>query len=519
MIEFDEDFVAKVDAARAEGREPWPRAAGMHPTHTSEALHRHFAGADGEAVAADPEGQDVAVAGRLMFRNKMGKAMFLRVQDRGGRVVIGTDEDGQDIVRDGIIQVWVRRDDVGEEAFAVLKQLDIGDMLWARGEMMRTRTGELTLKARDARPAGKILVPFPDRFHGVADIELRSRQRYVDLFMNADTRRVFRTRSRIVGAIRRFFEAREYIEVETPMMQPIPGGASARPFVTHHNALDMPLYLRIAPELFLKRLLVGGLERVFEINRNFRNEGISVRHNPEFTMLEFYEAWATVEDFITLTEDLFAELARDVVGAEEVTWGEHTIRIVPPFTTISMGGSIAEATGLSHADLRDEAALEAWWRANRRVPADASLPSAWYDWWQLLFDELVEPGLIQPTFVTHMPAGISPLARRNDDDADLTDRFELFAGGRELANAFTELNDPIDQAGRFSAQAAARTAGDDEAMYFDADYVRALTYGMPPAAGMGIGIDRLVMLLTGRTSIREVILFPTLRPEGDDGAP
>jgi len=517
MYDFDPEFLAKVEAQRAEGQQPWPQAAGLAPTHTSEQLHKAFAGLDGEAVAAHPEAKHVAVAGRVMFRNRMGKAMFLRVQDRGASVVIGRDDEGQDIVRDGIIQVYARRDEIGDDAFAKLKALDIGDMVWARGHMMRTRTGELTVQAEQARPAGKIMVPFPDRFHGVGDIELRSRQRYVDLFMNAETRRVFRQRSAIVRHLRDFFESRDFIEVETPMMQVIPGGASARPFVTHHNALDMPLYLRIAPELYLKRLLVGGLERVFEINRNFRNEGISVRHNPEFTMLEFYQAWATVEDFIGLTEAMFDGLAREVVGADEVVWGEHTITLTSPFRKAPMGELISDATGLHGADLRDAGAMEAWWRDHRKVGDDEPLPTTWFGWWQLLFDELVEPGLIQPTFVTHFPAGISPLARRCDDDAELTDRFELFVGGQELANAFTELNDPVDQAGRFEAQAAARTEGDDEAMYFDADYVRALSYAMPPAAGMGIGIDRLVMLLTGKTSIREVILFPTLRPEGTDG--
>ena len=520
MYEFDEDFLGKLRALREAGEQPYPSAAGRVPTHTSEALHTRFGGLSDDALATEADARDVAVAGRVMFRNRMGKAMFLRVQDRGGRVVVGQDEHGADIVRDGIIQVYARREEIGDTAFERLKGLDIGDHVWARGHLMRTRSGELTVQASEAAPAGKILTPFPDRFHGVADIELRSRQRYVDLFMNAETRRVFRLRSRIVRYIREFFEARDYVEVETPMMQVIPGGAAARPFVTHHNALDLDLYLRIAPELYLKRLLVGGLERVFEINRNFRNEGISVRHNPEFTMLEFYQAWAVVDDLIVLTEDLLGGLARDVVGHDTVAWNGHDISLAPPFRKAPMGALIAEATGLSDAALRDPSALEAWWRANRSVGATEALPQTWFGWWEWLFEALVESTLIQPTFVTRFPAGISPLARRSDDDPDLTDRFELFVGGQELANAFTELNDPVDQAARFEAQAAQRAGGNDEAMYFDADYVRALTYGMPPAAGQGIGIDRLVMLLSGKASIREVILFPTLRPEGgvaDDG--
>ncbi len=525
MYEFDPAWLEKLAALRAAGVQPYPN--GMAPSHTSEQLHRRFEGvAD---PAAEPDADGVAVAGRVMFRNRMGKAIFLRVLDRGGAVTIGAEDDGTPIVRDGIIQVYARRDEVGDAVFEQLKDLDIGDFVWATGQMMRTRTGELTLQARDARLASKILTPFPDRFHALTDVELRSRQRYVDLFMNGDTRRTFRLRSQVLRYIRDFFEARDYLEVETPMMQPIPGGATARPFITHHNALDMPLYLRIAPELFLKRLLVGGLERVFEINRSFRNEGVSVRHNPEFTMLEFYQAWATFEDLIVLTEELLSGLVQEVTGGDLVRFNGMEISFARPFRRADMDALVAEATGLSREALRDPAQARAWWLA--RHPGDAErtdLPTTPGRWWELLFEELVEPTLVHPTFVTGFPAEISPLARKNDADPFVTDRFELFMARWEVGNAFSELNDPVDQAERFMAQVAAKDAGDDEAMFFDADYIRALSYGMPPAAGEGIGIDRLVMILSGRTSIREVILFPTLRPEtaerdvadaADDGPP
>jgi lysyl-tRNA synthetase class 2 len=500
MYRFDSSWLEKLAAMRAAGLEPFPSANGMVVTHTSGALH-----------AACPEGVDpatvdigaIAVGGRVMFRNVMGKAMFLRVQDRAG-----------------VIQLYARREQVGEPVFDVLKGIDIGDFVWAKGALMRTRTGELSIQLSEARLASKIMTPFPDRFHAVTDVETRSRQRYVDLFINPDARDVFKRRSAIVRFMRDFFQARDFLEVETPMMQVIPGGASARPFVTHHNALDIDLYLRVAPELYLKRLVVGGLERVFEINRNFRNEGISQRHNPEFTMLEFYQAWATYHDLMTLTEALLSELAARVTGAMVVPFGEWKLDFTPPFRRADMDELIAEATGLSRDTLRDPVRIEAFWRANHRVGAGEPLPSTFGKWWEKLFEEYVEKSLINPTFVTGFPAEISPLARRSDGDPERTDRFELYVATWEIANAFTELNDPVDQAGRFAAQAKARDAGDAESMYFDADYVRALTYGMPPTAGEGIGVDRLTMLLTGKASIREVILFPTLRPEKrEDEAP
>ena len=508
MFEFDPSWLEKLDAMRAEGVEPYPN--GMAPTHTSTQLHQRFL--DVQDPAAEADAADVAVAGRLMFRNRMGRAIFLRIQDRGQSFQV-PGADGEPESRGGLIQLYARRDEIGDALFEQLKGLDIGDQVWARGRVMRTRTGELTVQLTEARLAAKILQPFPDRWHGLSDVELRSRQRYVDLFMNAPTRETFRTRSRVVSWIRQFFEARDFLEVETPMMHAIPGGATARPFVTHHNALDMPLYLRVAPELYLKRLVVGGFERVFEINRNFRNEGVSVKHNPEFTMLEFYQAWATYEDLMDLSEELLGGLVEHITGGRTLRFGEHTIRFEAPFRRADMDELIAERTGLSREALRDAGACEAWWRAHRKVAEGTDLPSTPGRWWELLFEELVEPTLVNPTFVTGFPAEISPLARRSDDDPFRTDRFELFVATWELANAFSELNDPVDQAERFAEQVQARDAGDAEAMYFDADYIRALTYAMPPAAGQGIGIDRLVMLLTGRTSIREVILFPTLRPE------
>ncbi len=494
---------------REEGVDPYPN--GLTVTHTSTQVKAEF----GKEIEAGEtlEGSDVAFAGRVIFRNRMGKAMFLRVQDRGaheGRVSV----EGE--TPEGILQVYVRRDDVGVETFDRCKALDIGDWLWVRGPVMRTKTGELSVQALEARLASKILRPFPDRWHGVTDVEKRSRQRYVDLFMNEQTRITFHKRSRIVRHFREFFHDRDFVEVETPMLQAIPGGANARPFATHHNALDIDLFMRIAPELYLKRLLVGGMERVFEINRNFRNEGISVKHNPEFTMLEFYQAWATYEDLMALSEELLSGLVKEICGTYVIPFGDLELDFTPPFRRAPMDELIAEATGLDVGVLQDPAAIEAWWREHHRVEDGESLPTTWGKWWEWLYDAHVEDRLVNPTFVTGFPTEISPLSRRNAQDPSRVDRFEIVAARWELGNAFSELNDPVDQHERFAAQERAREAGDDESMYIDHDYVRALSYGMPPAAGMGIGIDRIVMMLTNQTSIREVILFPTLRPEGAD---
>ncbi len=486
---FGEVWCAKLDSLRASGVDPYP--SNLAVTHQAASLHARFL--DVAEPSAEADAGPVTVGGRLMFRNLMGKAAFLRVQDGSG-----------------VIQLWAKIDTLGEAAFAIVKGLDIGDIVWATGRMMRTRTGELTVAASEVRLAGKALMPFPDRWNSVTDIEKRSRQRHVDLFMNEDSRDAFAKRSRVMRWLRDFLDERGFVEVETPMMHPIPGGAAARPFQTHHNALDLELYLRIAPELYLKRLVVGGMEAVYEVNRNFRNEGVDSRHNPEFTMLELYRTWSTYADLITLTEQMFVGLVDSVCGTRSLTFGPHTLNFEPPYRVTSMASLVSVAIGLHGAALRDPEALATAWGDR---PCGARRPTTYGAWWELIFGELVEHTLVDPTFVTGFPISISPLSRRSDADPDTAERFELYVAGMELANGFSELNDPIDQAARFAAQAAQRVAGDRESMWFDADYVRALGSGMPPTAGEGIGIDRLVMLLTGRTSIRDVILFPLLRPE------
>ncbi len=461
------------------------------PSHLVSELVSSFGALTDEQLSALPT--NCSLAGRIMAIRSFGKASFFHLQDRKGR-----------------LQVYVRRDHVGEEGYRLFQSLDVGDIVGVWGHLFRTKTKELTLETDGLRLLCKCLRPLPEKWHGLADVEARYRQRYVDLMVNRDVREVFEKRSRIIRTVRRFFEERDFLEVETPMMQPIPGGAAAKPFITHHNTLDMDLYLRVAPELFLKRLLVGGMERVFELNRNFRNEGISVRHNPEFTMLEFYQVHATYEDLMALTEELFATIAEEILGSLELNWGDHKINLQPPWKRLSL------LEGLEcHGDVRrDEVASPEGLRAlarQRNLHVDPELSYA-----RLLlevFERVVEPHLIQPTFVTGYPLEVSPLARKNDANPDLVDRFELYVGGRELANAFSELNDPADQQERFLEQAEARKAGDELASPMDEDYVRALEYGMPPAAGEGIGIDRMVMLFTGATSIRDVILFPVLRPE------
>ncbi|MFT4625835.1 MAG: lysyl-tRNA synthetase class 2, partial [Myxococcota bacterium] len=414
MYSFDPEWLQKLTTLRDAGIEPYPN--GLVVTHISTELHTAWPDAN-----VDPTGtewEEVAVGGRVMFRNRFGKAMFLRLQDRGEPGVQTTDKDGNPVERGGVIQVYVRREEVGDETFAMLRKIDIGDFLWARGGLMRTRTRELTLQATEAKLAAKILTPFPDRWHGVADIQTRSRQRYVDLFINAESRDTFRKRSKVIRHVRRFFEDREFLEVETPMMQPIPGGAAARPFVTHHNALGMDLYLRIAPELYLKRLVVGGFERVFEINRNFRNEGVSTRHNPEFTMLEFYMAWATHADLMDLTEMLLRGLAEAVTGGLQVEFAGRTIDFGSPFRRADMDELIAEHTDLTLEQLQDPEAMATWWRANHRVGEGEALPTVRGKWWERLFDAHVEQHLWNPTFVTGFPTEISPLSRRNDASPD-----------------------------------------------------------------------------------------------------
>ncbi len=437
--------------------------------------------------------QKFSLAGRIVAVRSFGKASFFHLQDRGGK-----------------LQVYVRQDRVGEEGYALFKSLDIGDIVGVSGTLFRTKTKELTLEAHGLRLLSKCLHPLPEKWHGLADVELRYRQRYLDLIVNPAVRELFQTRSRIIRMLRNFFEERGFLEVETPMMQSIAGGAAAKPFTTHHNALNLDLYLRIAPELYLKRLLVGGLERVFEVNRSFRNEGISVRHNPEFTMVEFYQAYANYEDLIELTEELFVALAEDIKGSTKLTCDGHEIDLTRPWRRLSLVDAISQYGGVDREKVVGLKGLQLFAKEKGLSPE----PGLSYE--KLLveiFEEVAESKLIQPTFIVGYPLEISPLARKNEANPNFVDRFELYIGGRELANAFSELNDPLDQRERFTQQMAARIAGDETANAMDEDYLRALEYGMPPAAGEGIGIDRLVMLFTDSPSIRDVILFPLLRPQ------
>jgi lysyl-tRNA synthetase class 2 len=438
----------------------------------------------------------VKLAGRIMTRRIMGKASFAHIQDMSGK-----------------IQLYVTRDALAEGFYNDhFKKWDIGDIVGAEGVLFKTQTGELSVKVDDIRLLTKALRPLPEKFHGVADQEIRYRQRYLDLIMSEQSRKTFLMRSRVVAYIRQFLIERQFLEVETPMMQAIPGGATARPFTTHHNALDMGLYLRIAPELYLKRLVVGGFERVFEINRNFRNEGLSNRHNPEFTMLEFYQAYAEYQDLMDLTEAMLRGLAEDVLGQTVIIYQGEQYDVGKPFDRLTVFDSILHfnpALQSSDIDNRDAAA---------RVAEKLGLPiKENYGLGKIqieIFEKTVEHRLMNPTFITAYPVEVSPLARRNDDNPHVTDRFEFFVGGREIANGFTELNDAEDQAARFQKQVEEKEAGDDEAMHFDADYIIALEHGMPPTAGEGIGIDRLVMLFTDAPSIRDVLLFPHMRPKG-----
>ena len=498
-----DDRLAKLQALRDDGVNPF--ANDFRPSATcAEVLASAAAVPPPEMPDIPADAERARLGGRVMAKNLMGKAMFLRLRDRS----VGNAEEGAQNV-----QIYARRDVVGDEVFALLKgQVDVGDIVGVEGALFLTRTGEPTLMVYAARLLTKSLRPLPEKYHGLVDVETRFRQRYVDLIMNPGARQVFRLRSQVITHIRDFLGARDFVEVETPMMHPIPGGATARPFETFHNALSMPLYLRIAPELYLKRLVVGGFERVFEINRSFRNEGLSVKHNPEFTMLEFYQAYATYEDLITLTEELVGGLARRLNddGTTARPYGDHTIDYAPPFARYTVKESLSQVGGLAPEVVDDPVRLAAALTERGVTPKDG-LPYGLV--LMLGFDALVEHHLIQPTFITQFPVEASPLARRNESDPAYTDRFELFVAGNEIANAFSELNDPIDQRERFEAQVAARDSGDQEAMYMDLDYVRALEYGMPPAGGEGIGIDRLVMLMTNQHSIREVIFFPHMRPE------
>lgn len=448
-----------------------------------------------ETTAQDLETQEIrcSIAGRIMALRSFGKAAFIHIQDQ-------TDK----------IQVFVQRDTLGRENYQIFKKYDIGDIVGVKGALFRTRTGELTVKADSVQMLSKSMRPLPEKYHGLKDVETRYRQRYVDLLVNPRAREIFTARTRIVREIRQFLDSKGFLEVETPMMQTIPGGATARPFETHHNALDMKLYLRIAPELYLKRLLVGGFERVYEINRNFRNEGISTQHNPEFTMLEFYWAYVDFKELMQLTEEMFSSLAMSLFNSTKVTYQDQVIDLTPPWTKLSFYDSLEKIGGLESQVFQSrEAAAELVRKSGESVLKGEKLGKIQAK----LFDIFVEPKLVQPHFIYHYPTEISPLSRKNEENPEVTDRFELFIAGREMANAFSELNDPVDQRQRFQAQVQEKEAGDEEAHFMDEDYLRALEYAMPPAGGEGIGIDRLVMLFTDSASIREVILFPLLRPE------
>ena len=455
-------------------------------------LHAAHDGKSNEELEAAPI--VVSVAGRMLLKRVMGKASFATLQDMSGA-----------------IQLYITNDILGADAHDDFKHWDLGDILGATGTMFKTRTGELTIKVTALRLLAKSLRPLPEKFHGLTDQEQKYRQRYVDLITSPESRRVFAARSQIVQAMREFFVARGYLEVETPMMHPIPGGAAARPFATHHNALDMDLYLRIAPELYLKRLVVGGFEKVFEINRNFRNEGISTRHNPEFTMLEFYEAFQDYRYLMDLTEALLRELALKVCGTPTIEYQDIPIELGKPFDRLTLAEAIAKYN-LGHSP--QNLATPEYLKQALVAAGTEVLPTDGIGVLQLkLFEATTESQLIQPTFIMAHPTDVSPLARASDANPAVTERFELFITGREIANGFSELNDPEDQAARFAAQVKAKDAGDVEAMHYDADYIRALEYGLPPTAGEGIGVDRLVMLLTDSPSIRDVILFPQLKRE------
>ncbi len=490
---------ANLEAIVRLGIEPYPHR--FEATNTITALvDAHGTRSKNELEASKVE---TVTAGRILSIRSFGKASFFVVSDGRRR-----------------IQVYVRQDAMSDRDFALSKLLDYGDSIGVTGHLFRTKTNELSIWASGLKFLAKCFLPLPEKWHGLQDVEIRYRQRYLDLIVNPDVRRVFEVRSRTINAIREFLVGRGFLEVETPMMQLLAGGALARPFVTHHNALDMKLYLRVAPELYLKRLVVGGIERVFEINRNFRNEGIGYRWNPEFTMLEFYWAYADYHDLMTLTEDLLSHTVQAAVGAMEVQWGEATISFAAPFARVPLRQLVAEAAAsrlgepVDAAWLRDAAQVG---HLAGRLGMDVESGSGPGRIATEIFEKFVEDALVQPTFVYDYPTEVSPLSKQRADDPDTVERFELYAGGMEIANAFSELNDPHEQRRRFEAQLAQRARGDQEAHQMDEDYIKALEYGLPPTGGEGIGIDRLVMLLTNSASIRDVILFPLMRPRGEDG--
>lgn len=477
----------KIESLKAEGVDLYPNDVKV--TATSKDIMDRFGQLENEDLEKIDE--VFSVAGRIMALRDFGKASFVTIQDRKGKV-----------------QVYVRRDKVGEKDFSIFKRLEVGDILWVSGRVFRTRTKELTIEAAGLKLLAKATQTFPEKWHGLTDTEIRYRQRYLDLIVNPKVKQVFETRSRIIQMIRRFMLDRDFLEVETPMMQPLPGGAMAKPFKTFHNALGMDFYLRIAPELYLKRLVVGGMERVFEINRNFRNEGISTFHNPEFTMMEFYMAYATYEDLMDLTEELLVFLCRELFGTLKITYQGTELDFTPPFQRISVVDALIKYAGVDPGIIYDrEKLLDFALRSN--VPVEKN--ESWGKVLMAIFDAKVEEKLLMPTFVTQYPLEVSPLSRKNPADPLFTDRFELYICSKEIANAFSELNDPFDQRERFAIQLKEKETGDEEAHEMDEDFIRALEYGMPPTAGEGIGIDRLIMIFTDSASIRDVILFPHMR--------
>jgi lysyl-tRNA synthetase, class II len=489
--------IDKLARIRERGENPYRN--GLTPKSTSADLTHLYQETAKEQLEKD--GIQASLAGRIMAIRDFGKAGFYRIRDNSG-----------------FFQIYVSKDALGEANYAKVRELDVGDIVFTEGKLFRTKTNELSLHAESFELVTKSLQPLPEKYHGIQDVELRYRQRYVDLIMSQQTRDTFLKRSMIVNEIRSFLIEQGFLEVETPMMHPIVGGAAARPFVTHHNTLDLQLYLRIAPELYLKRLVVGGYDRVFEINRNFRNEGISIKHNPEFTMLEFYMAYATYEDLMKLTEVLFQRIAKKVTGGEtKITYQGTEIELGGEWTKISVEDSILKYSDFKDASLIRNAEAVLAYGKSKKYHMDARAPLG--NNLMVIFDEEVEAKLIQPTFVTHYPLDVSPLSRQNEKDPFVVDRFELFIFGREMSNAFSELNDPMDQRARFLSQLEAKERGDLEACDYDEDYCTALEYGMPPAAGQGIGIDRLVMLFTDSASIRDVIFFPQLRPQVKAEAP
>jgi lysyl-tRNA synthetase class 2 len=477
----------KIESLKSEDIELYPNDVWVKDT-TSSILSR-FDHMNNEALAAIDE--HFGIAGRIMAIRDFGKGAFVMIQDRGGK-----------------LQAYIRREAVGEQIFTLFKKFDVGDIIFVSGKIFRTKTNELTIDAKEIKLLAKAVRPLPEKWHGLTDIETRYRQRHLDLIVNPNIREVFYTRSRIIQLLRRFMEERDFLEVETPMMQPRAGGAIARPFKTYHNALGMELYLRIAPELYLKRLITGGMERVYEINKNFRNEGVSTFHNPEFTMLEFYQAYATYEDLMALTEEMFVFIAREITGSLTIQYQGTEIDLTPPWPRISLKEAIIQYSSLTADVLEDTEKLVDCARDMGLNVKDGESPGKII---MSIFEKEVEDKLIQPTFIIHYPVEVSPLSRRNATHPELTDRFELYIYGKEIANAFSELNDPDDQRDRFMMQLRDREAGDDEAHEMDEDYIRTLEYGMPPTAGEGIGIDRLVMLFTNSPSIRDVILFPLMR--------